>query len=35
MEKCMNLAFAGSPGASHSDFVPLEMLLQPFIPQQL
>lgn len=22
MEKCINLAFAGSPGANHSDFCP-------------
>lgn len=35
MEKCINLAFVGYPGANHSNFVPLEMLLQPFTPQQL
>lgn len=35
MEKYINLAFVDYPGANLSSFVPLEMLLQPFTPQQL
>lgn len=35
MEKYINLAFVGYPGANHSSFVPLKILLQPFTPQQL
>lgn len=35
MEKYINLASVGYPGANHRNFVPLEMLLQLFPPQQL